>query len=354
VGKSVVFMESLGFWLQSIPFLFFPLLLVAGAFSLTCSKGFNLEGLQQPVSAVEGARGPIVGATRILGTNFCGRLGTRYSNFLFFSPLIFLSVAILGMMLLTGGFFRHGQLIESLKHALPEASLLLGTLLTLVYTTLLFYLAGRISYADLLFAGKEGFVSMQEALMVLVLAWTFASFLKNDLGTGRFLASMLSPLITPSFLPLMMFLMSALIAFSMGSAWATMALVLPIVVPLVPTFAGFAGVVVLAQVKALLPAVGAVVSGAILGSSLSPISDLLVIVTRSTQVDALAYLKIQARYLLPITTGSAASFALAGFLINTVGYWVAVFVPLVAGFFVAVLLLNLLDAAERWFPFLKV
>ena len=70
------------------------------------------------------------------------------------------------------------------------------------------------------------------ALLILILAWSLAST-TEDLMTAEFLTSALGDSLSPYMVPVVVFILAALIAFSTGSSWSTMAILYPIAIPMV-------------------------------------------------------------------------------------------------------------------------
>jgi len=121
----------------------------------------------------------------------------------------------------------------------------------------------------------------------------------NALGTGVYVANLVSGNISPVFLAPLVFLVSAFIAFSVGSSWGTFAIMIPIAVPIAITL----GI----PVPLML---GAAISGAIFGDHASPISDTTVIASMASATDHIDHVRTQLPYAL-----LAAAIAGAGFLV---------------------------------------
>ena len=68
-------------------------------------------------------------------------------------------------------------------------------------------------------------------VMILTLAWALA-ITTEELHTAAFLVDLLGNSLNPYFLPPIIFVLSALISFSTGSSWSTMAILYPIAIPL--------------------------------------------------------------------------------------------------------------------------
>ena len=105
---------------------------------------------------------------------------------------------------------------------------------------------------------------MVGATCILILSWTIARSI-GYLRLGQWVATVLNNAgIGAGLIPFIMFVSAALLAFAIGTSWGTFALVLPI-----------AGYVVYGtdNMHMLLPALSAVLSGAVWGDHSSPISD---------------------------------------------------------------------------------
>ena len=111
------------------------------------------------------------------------------------------------------------------------------------------------------------------AICILIMSWTIARSV-GYLGVGQFVANTLNAAgIGAGFIPFIMFIAAALLAFAIGTSWGTFALVLPI-----------AGAVVAGtdNMHMLLPAMSAVLSGAVWGDHSSPISDTTILAAAGT------------------------------------------------------------------------
>ena len=71
---------------------------------------------------------------------------------------------------------------------------------------------------------------MLPALLILIFAWALATTTK-ELATAEFLTGMLGDYISPYAMPVVIFVLSAVISFSTGSSWSTMAILYPISIP---------------------------------------------------------------------------------------------------------------------------
>ena len=125
----------------------------------------------------------------------------------------------------------------------------------------------------------------------------------EDLGTADYLVALLGDVLPPFALPVMLFLVAGLVAFSTGSSWSTMSILLPNVVGLAAilgteSWLGAEGMVVVC--------VGAVLEGAIFGDHCSPISDTTVLSSVASGSDHIDHVRTQAPYALLSGAGALA------------------------------------------------
>lgn len=154
----------------------------------------------------------------------------------------------------------------------------------------------------------SGAKSMVMACMILVLAWSLGS-VTNDVGTAEFLVGKVSDTIPLAILPVIIFFLSAIISFATGTAWGTMAIVIPLAIPIVYAFVQKGGDPHMMNIT-----LGTVLSGAIFGDHCSPISDTTIMSSMASGADHLDHVKTQMPYALTVAIVSGICYILAGFL----------------------------------------
>ncbi|OGQ93399.1 MAG: hypothetical protein A2284_08480 [Deltaproteobacteria bacterium RIFOXYA12_FULL_61_11] len=134
----------------------------------------------------------------------------------------------------------------------------------------------------------DGCKAMYLAFVILILAWGLAS-VTEAVGTAHFLYASLGELVPPLFLPLLTFVLASLIAFSTGSSWTTMALLLPTLGPLAWHQGGMPMIIL---------TMAAVLDGAIFGDHCSPVSDTTILSSIASSCDHLDHVRTQMPYAL--------------------------------------------------------
>jgi len=137
------------------------------------------------------------------------------------------------------------------------------------------------------------------AFLVLVLAWSLGE-VTQVLGAAEYLSGLLSGNLSVQLLPTFVFLMAALIAFATGTSWATMAILIPMVIPLAVSLGGPEAFAAGATSTLLLGSLSSVLAGAIWGDHCSPISDTTVLSSMASACDHVDHVRTQMPYALTV------------------------------------------------------
>ncbi|MCA9190614.1 MAG: Na+/H+ antiporter NhaC family protein [Planctomycetales bacterium] len=149
----------------------------------------------------------------------------------------------------------------------------------------------------------DGFLHVLPAMIILWLAWSLSSLTGNEhMRTGQYLANKVVEADVPIFLlPTLIFVLAAGIAFSTGTSWGTMAIVMPIVIPLAHNLISKSlGIAAPLDHDILVATIGSVLAGAIFGDHCSPISDTTILSSRGSSCDHIAHVRTQLPYALTI------------------------------------------------------
>lgn len=203
-------------------------------------------------------------------------------------PIVTLIItAILGMAYV-GGFFQGADFATAIGEN-PVAGLTLGTFAGLL-VALVMYLPRKLMTMQQFVAGiLDGIQTMIPALTILILAWALGGVCREMIGTGSFVSHFVTSVNLPmSLLPAIVFAVAAFLSFSMGTAWGTFGILLPIVSMLCTGAAGGEAV--------LIPTLGATLAGSVFGDHCSPISDTTILASTGAQCDHLAHVSTQLPY----------------------------------------------------------
>ncbi len=144
-----------------------------------------------------------------------------------------------------------------------------------------------------------GFKTMLPTMIILVLAWSLANT-TEALHTSDFLIGQLSGNLDVRWTPIITFILAALISFSTGSSWSTMAILYPLMLPLTWTLGIQQGVELTTLFPIFYNVIAVVLGGSVLGDHCSPISDTTVLSSLASGCNHLDHVKTQMPYALTV------------------------------------------------------
>jgi len=205
-------------------------------------------------------------------------------------------ISILTLVAVTGAsLWAQGRaatqstaLFEIIGGADGYDAMLHGSLAAYAITILLFLVSRSQTAEQLIDATLGGFQLLVDTMLVLFLASALASGMGHP-ETSDYLTGVLGSSIAPWSLPTIIFVLSAAIAFSTGTSFGTMGVLIPLVIPLALDISPDNMEIVLASSAAVL-------SGATWGDHCSPISDTTVLSSTGTGCDHVAHVRTQLPY----------------------------------------------------------
>lgn len=216
-------------------------------------------------------------------------------------PIVVLVVATVLGLVVTG--IREAGSVAPLaifENTDVPTALLFGSALGWV-VALSFAVRRRISRTALGRASRVGVRSMLPAMWILLFAWTMIDVIE-DLGTGEYLAGLVSGRLSPALVPLVVFVVCGFMSVCTGTSWGTFGIMLPI-----------AGQIAMSTDPQLLfPVLGAVLAGAIFGDHCSPISDTTIMSAAGAQAHHIDHVVTQLPYALLLAAVSAAGYLVLG------------------------------------------
>ncbi|MEX0329991.1 MAG: Na+/H+ antiporter NhaC family protein [Puniceicoccaceae bacterium] len=151
----------------------------------------------------------------------------------------------------------------------------------------------------------EGMIQLFQPVLILIMAWMLSSTLK-ELEAAAYLGEMLGGRIPEELFPVAVFLTGSLVAFTTGTSWGTMGLLMPLAIPLAFAVAGETE----AGLQLVPMVIGAVFSGAVFGDHCSPISDTTIVSSIACDLDPMDHVRTQ----LPYAALAALGAAVLGFM----------------------------------------
>ncbi|MBN1638009.1 MAG: Na+/H+ antiporter NhaC family protein [Ignavibacteriales bacterium] len=175
------------------------------------------------------------------------------------------------------------------------SSLLWSSFLACVVAIIMSTAQKQMKLNDSISAWDSGVKSMLFACTILVFAWAISS-VTVELKTADYLISILSDSIDPRLLPVFVFLICALISFATGTSWGTMAIVMPIVIPLANHMTILSNFSPSESTLILHGVISSVLTGSVFGDHCSPIADTTILSSMASHCNHIDHVKTQLPY----------------------------------------------------------
>ena len=220
-------------------------------------------------------------------------------------PVLVLIGTAIGAMIYTGFLGGATDVVTAFSGCDAETSLIFATLITVMFMLVLYLPRKVITFKGFMDSFVEGFKMMIPAIGILIFAWSLkgmgdaleiASFVENLVGSNAS-ASVL--------LPAILFLVAIFLSFSTGTSWGTFAILVPIAIAMFPGAD---------NMQMMIIAVASVLSGAVCGDHVSPISDTTVMSSAGAQSNHINHVTTQMQYAVVVAVVSAIGYVIAGFV----------------------------------------
>ena len=153
-------------------------------------------------------------------------------------------------------------------------------------------------------AWVSGVKAMVLAAIILTLAWAIGNIC-SDLQTAEYVIAQTKGFLSPHFLPLIAFIIAGLTAFATGTSWGTMAILMPIIIPLsyhLPL--QHAAVDAFTAQQIFISSIASILAGATFGDHCSPISDTTIMSSMASGSDHIDHVRTQIPYALIVATAA--------------------------------------------------
>ena len=134
-------------------------------------------------------------------------------------------------------------------------------------------------------------------MIVLILAWSMSD-ITAALNAKGYLISILGDSMPVALVPAIVFVLAAVTAFSTGTSWGTMGILMPLTIPLAWAVMTVNGMANPEGMHIMYSAVACVLAGAVWGDHCSPISDTTVLSSIASGCDHIEHVRTQMPYAL--------------------------------------------------------
>ena len=229
--------------------------------------------------------------------------------------IVLIALCVVGLIW-TGGMWdaesdNYHNFIMSFSDASAGAGLCLGSIVSLVFTFIYYWLRGLIGFEKSFESVPNGFIQMVSPILILCFAWTLCGLCRdNGLQVGTFVEGVMANTgDLAKFLPAVIFIVACFIGFATGTSWGTIG----IMVPLVCAVFDWTD-----QLTLLSIGIAASCAGGVCGDHLSPISDTTIMASAGAHCYHLNHVSTQIPYGVTVAAVSFVSYIIAGLVQNVV------------------------------------
>ncbi len=315
-GADAAFLAGLSpytVFIQTIPYLFYPILAMALVFLTSyMNRDFGPMARAEQRAATGGGlhREGAMLATDTSASFVNAKEGAPNRWWNAGLPVLTVVLVVLGGLYASGraalgegpadaaggglaGFFYH--LRDTFGAADPFNPLLWGSLAGCLVAAALSLGQRILTVHECVGAWLGGVKAMMIAMVILTLAWSLGA-VTQDVGTAGYLSQLLGGNLPLFLLPALVFVTAGAMAFATGTSWTTMAILIPLVIPLTVSLAGGTGFADGSVYGILLGTTSSVLAGAIWGDHCSPISDTTVLSSTAAACDHVDHVRTQLPY----------------------------------------------------------
>lgn len=216
-------------------------------------------------------------------------------------PVAVMVIALFTTLWYTGAQEEHEGVLDAILQGSTMVGLVSGFFWASVVATVFAVRARAVRPSEISTVWMDGFRSMVEVVLILVLAWSIGA-VTTDVGAPEFIVQLTQGDVSPALVFVLIFLAACAIAFATGSSWGTFAIILPIAIP-----------VAIATGVGLAPAIGAAIAGGVFGDHCSPISDTTILASFGAGCDHLEHVRTQMPYAVVAATAALVGYVVAGY-----------------------------------------
>jgi Na+/H+ antiporter NhaC len=289
-------------FLYSIPYSFYPILAVLFVLAVA-SSGRDIGPMYEAEVRARGGRVSPISADEMPSMQGEGLepkedIPMRAVNA--FVPLVVLIVSLLVGLYVTG-YGETKSLAVIIGDADAYKAMMWASLLGAMTAAVMTIGQGILTAHETVDAWYGGVRAMLFAMIVLVLAWALSA-VTGHLHTADYLVTILADTLPFALVPAAVFILSAITAFTTGTSWGTMGILMPLVIPLTWAVMTVNGVNDAEHMHILYSAIACNLAGAVWGDHCSPISDTTVLSSMASGCDHIEHVRTQLPYAVLVGT----------------------------------------------------
>ena len=196
------------------------------------------------------------------------------------------------------GFSNYG-IHEIISNADSYLALLWSSFIACIVAAIMILSQKIMSLSETIDAWFLGIRSMLLAIIILTLAWSIGA-ITVEMKTADYIISLIGGDISPHYLPVLIFIIAAITSFATGTSWGTMAIMMPIVIPLAHSVAGLNNLIAADSTIILYGVISSVLAGSVFGDHCSPISDTTILSSIASGCNHVDHVRTQLPYALVV------------------------------------------------------
>ncbi len=316
-------LQAYSVFIQSIPYSFYPILAIVFVL-LISSTGLDFGPMYK---AEVRARGGQVKPTMeealpaLEGEELTPKDNIPLRAFNAFVPIIVMIIALAASLIALGEGDSLTRILETTE---PYKAMMYSSFVGVLVAALLTIGQGILSVHETIDAWYGGLRATLFGMIILVLAWSLSD-VTAGLNTASYLVTLLADSLPVALIPAIAFILAAITAFTTGTSWGTMAILMPLVIPLAWAVMLVNGIADPGGMHILYSSVACVLAGAVWGDHCSPISDTTVLSSIASGCNHIEHVRTQLPYALLV--------GVVGLLIGTIpgGFGLPPWISLLAG-----------------------
>jgi len=315
--------QAYSVFIHSIPYSFYPILAIVFVFMISASgRDFGpmykaekraRNGQVKPETAEEL---PAIQGDELEPKD---KIPLRAVNA--FIPIITLVAALMVSLVVLGD---GDTLVTILETTSPYQAMMYSSFVGVLVAATMSIGQGILSVHETVDAWYGGLRATLFGMIILVLAWSLSD-LTGTLNTASYLVTLLADSLPVALIPAIVFVLAAFTAFTTGTSWGTMAILMPLIIPLSWAVMSVNGVADPSGMHILYSSVACCLAGAVWGDHCSPISDTTVLSSVASGCDHIEHVRTQLPYALLV--------GIVGLLVGTIpgGFGVPPWISIIVG-----------------------
>jgi Na+/H+ antiporter NhaC len=281
-------------FLRSIPYNFYPILAIVFVYTVARTGKDMGPMYYAEVRARQGQVSPVNSqdTPAIQGDNLEPKAGVKMRAVNAFIPILVLILSLLMGLYITG---EGDSMTEIIGSANSYKAMLWASLLGAMTAAIMTISQRILTTHETVDAWFGGVRAMLFAMIVLILAWALSD-ISLALHTADYLVSILADSLPAELVPVTVFVLSAITAFTTGTSWGTLGILMPLVIPLCWAVMQVNGVADAEHMHILYSAIACNLAGAVWGDHCSPISDTTVLSSMASGCDHIEHVRTQMPY----------------------------------------------------------